>query len=406
MKSTRYRWIILALVWLSSSSIFLTRLSIGPLAPFLKESLNISNTQIGLLVTAAVIFYMPASVIGGWLADNVGPRRMLIFSTLFLGLCLLALFFTSSYRIMFIILLLSGMGSGCIIPSAVKSIILWFSQRERATALGINQTAVNIGGIIGASVLPTIALTLGWRYGFLFIGFTVFAICLSCLVLYRNPAEETLAAKLANPGEGTLPETGVKRRMELLKSRDVWVIGLAGFFIAIVEFSIMTNLVTYLTEQLLFSAVAAGGLLAMTEAGGAFGKPVSGILSDRIFKGSRKAVFMAMAGMATILCIIVGIGEQQLGWLLYPVLILLGTVAIGWGGLYFTLAGEIGGKEYAGMTTGTSNAILIIGVIIGPALFGKIVDTVSFQMAWLTMAAFGVISMVFISLIREHKRRI
>ncbi len=406
MKPNRYRWTILALVWLASSGIFLTRLSIGPLAPFLKESLNISNTQVGLLVTAAVILYVPASIIGGWLADNIGPRRVLIFSTLFLSLCLLALFFASSYRTMFIILLLAGLSSGCILPSVVKSIITWFPQKERATALGLNQTAVNIGGIAGASILPTVALTLGWRYSFLFIGFTILAICLLCFILYRSPTEETLTAKLANLEESTPQKTGAQKRMELFKSRDIWMIGLAGFSLAVVEFSIMTYLVTYLKEQLLFSVVAAGGLLAMTEAGGAIGKPVSGILSDRIFKGQRKAVFFVMAGMTVIICIIMGIGDQQLGWLLYPILIILGTVAIGWGGLYFTLAGEIGGKEDAGIAAGTANAILIVGVIIGPPLFGKIVDTISFQMAWFTMAIFGAISIVFIKLIREHKRLI
>jgi cyanate permease len=81
-------------------------------------------------------------------------------------------------------------------------------------------------------------------------------------------------------------------------------------------------------------------------------------------------------------------------------------VSIGWGGLYATIAGELGGKELAGVATGVSSAILIIGVIIGPPLFGYIVDrTESFQIAWSVMAVSGLFSLLFAFLIREHERQ-
>ncbi len=52
------------------------------------------------------------------------------------------------------------------------------------------------------------------------------------------------------------------------------------------------------------------------------------------------------------------------------------------------------------------DATLGMGVFTGPLLFGHIVDiSGSYQIAWLTMALSGAISVIFIALIREHKVR-
>ena len=404
----RYRWIVLAAVWASYLAVFLTRLSIGPLAPFLKDAFNLSNAQVGSLVSATAIIHGPTMVAAGWLVDRLGVRRVLVVGTLITGLCITTIFFAPSYQAMFIILLLTGLGTGCIYPSAVKAIILWFPLRERATAMGINQMAINAGGIIGAILLPTIAITLGWRYGFLFIGFGALAICLCCAILYRDPPQEVLPVAAGNiSGSASAKPSTTRLMIELFKSRDIWMLGLAGLFLCIVEFSAMAYLVLYLSESWLFGVVAAGGLLAMTEGMGALGKPASGFISDRLLGGRRKIVFLFMGGISAITCLVLGIFGNNLGWFLYPVLVILGVGAIGWGGLSATMAGELGGKEAAGVTAGATSGILIIGTITGPPLFGYIVDrTGSFEMAWFAMALCALISIIFISLIREHKRRI
>ena len=114
-----------------------------------------------------------------------------------------------------------------------------------------------------------------------------------------------------------------------------------------------------------------------------------------------------MIGVASIMCLVLGVGGDHLGWLLYPVLGILGVAAIGWGGLFATMAGELGGRELAGMAYGVTASVVVLGVLVGPPIFGYIVDsTGSFQIAWLVLALSGVISMMFASLIREHKKQI
>ena len=105
--------------------------------------------------------------------------------------------------------------------------------------------------------------------------------------------------------------------------------------------------------------------------------------------------------------VVLGAPINTLGWLIYPVIFSLGIGSIGRGGLSSVIAGEWRGKEAAGVAAGTVAGIFMIGAVTGPLLFGYIVDsTGSFETAWYAMALCSVISMIFISMIREHKKRI
>ena len=407
-KLYRYRWVILTVAWLSFLTVFLVRGGIGPLAPFVMESLHISRSQVQSLGSIVGITYLPTMLLAGWMVDRIGVRRILVFGTFITGLSTTALFFAPSYQGMLTIMALSGLGSACIFPSAVKAIISWFPLRERATVMGLNQTAINASGIIGGSLLPTVAIALGWKYGLLFLGLMTLAVSISCALLYRNPPQEGQPGVPEDTQSSLSPQPSKSQLMSsLFRSRDIWMLFLAGFFINIVEWGLIGNLVLYLKEYLLFDVKIAGYLLAMTEAAGLLGKPASGLISDRLLLGRRKIVFIVMAGAATIICLMLGLAGHVMQWLLYPVLFIMGVVAIGWGGLYTALAGELAGKELAGVAGGTGGFALVLAAFLGPLFFAYIVDvTGSYPLAWLIMAVSGTISVGFMFLVREHKRRI
>jgi len=171
-----------------------------------------------------------------------------------------------------------------------------------------------------------------------------------------------------------------------------------------VEFTLTVYLVLYLTEQLGYAVVAAGAMLAMTGIAGAIGKVFIGLVSDRILRGRRKLIYISLAFLSIIVCIILALCSEQLGWLIYPLLIVSGVAIFGWGGIYIIMAAEIGGREYAGFSTGTCLAISIIGCIAGPPLFGWLVDiTNSYTAAWLAMAACAAIAVLLIAFTPEKK---
>ena len=97
----------------------------------------------------------------------------------------------------------------------------------------------------------------------------------------------------------------------------------------------------------------------------------------------------------------------RLSWAIYPILVILGVTAFGWGGVSLTLVAELAGKELAGRVTGATGVAVNIGSLVGPILFGYLVDrSGSYQSAWLSSAAWGAVCVVALLFVREERRRI
>ena len=427
----RYRFVALAVVWCAYLVVFLSRLCVGPLAPFLKSSFHLDNAQIGGLISATAVAYAPTLIFAGWLADRIGVRRALIIGTVITGVCIGAVALAPSYPVMLLLLACSGFGCGFIYPTAVKAVMVWFPARERATAVGVNQSAVNISGMLGAAVMPALAIAFGWRSGFVLASVMAFVICAVAVAFYRDPRPDERAwgpgaaagdagslgtggpLTMSEPEQGLPAVTGdeaVDRAalrpgfLTVVRSRDILLMGLAAMFLCMVEFSALAHLVLFLHTSWAYTAVAAGGLLALCQAAGAFGKPLSGLISDRLLGGRRKAPLLALALLSGLVCAILALMHPGQTALLWAALALLGVGAVGWGGLFSTLAGETAGPAAAGAAAGVTGAIDNVGIFIGPPLFGFLVDRYgTYGPAWWAMVGASLAAAVLLAFVREPR---
>ncbi len=401
----RYRWVVLGVCWLAYIVAFMQRLSIGPLAPFLKEGLDLTSTEVGLFMSASAFGYMLTLIPAGWLVDRIGVRWLLLVGEVVGGIFVASMFIVTTFVQGLVFMALAGMGMGCLMPSTTKAVLVWFPAKERATAMGFKQTAVNVGGIITAVTLPAVALAIGWHYGFLGIGIIAVVIGVVSFILYKQPPQDINPSTSSEPANGSRPRPSVR---EVFKSREIWLIIGAGMCLNAVEFSAMAYFVLYLKESLFIAVVTAGFLLAFLEAGGVFGKPISGFISDRLFHGRRKKVFIVLCIMAFAMGMVLFVLPPGTpSWLIIPISLVFGFGAIGWGGLNLTLIGEFAGKETAGTVTGMTVVFLMLANMAGPPIFGYIVDsTGSYRMAWLFLAILAAMAAVFLLFVREEKRRL
>ena len=304
--------------------------------------------------------------------------------------------------------------------------MLWFPPRECATAVGVNQSAVNISGMLGAAVMPTLALRLGWQSGFVLASVMAFVICGVAVSLYRDPRPDERPAQAAGAPLAVVPDasgeveqglplvTGNERLdraavdpgiLAVLRSRDILLLGFAAMFLCMIEFSALTQMVLFFKVDWAYTTVAAGGLLAFCQGAGAVGKPLSGFVSDRFLGGRRRPALIALAGLGGAACAMLAVIRPSQAWGLWLALALLGVGAVGWGGLFGTLAGETVGPAAAGAAAGATAAIDNIGIFIGPPLFGWIVDrTGSYAPAWWTMFAAAILAALLLSMVREPRR--
>jgi len=401
-ETDRYRWVILCVLWIAFIVVYLNRLSVGPLGPFLKEELDLTSAQVGMVMSAAVFGYMFTQLPSGWVVDKIGARWPIAAGELIAGVSMIALYFVPSYLWLLMLMFVTGLGCGFLMPATTQGVIVWFPQRERATVMGLKQTAVNIGGIISAATLPIVALSLGWRYGFLFLGMTAIAISLLSLIFYKEPLGPNSSRSAGLSGL----TTAVPLR-EILGNREIWLVAFSGGCFSWVDMATMAHLVLYLTEVILVPVVTAGGLLAVAQAAGAVAKPGSGLLSDWVFRGHRKPVFMMMAGISCAMCLLVGLIGSHLSWALYPVLFMLGLAATGFGGVFIALISELGGRQGAGKATGLAITVTMGGSMFGPIVFGHIVDvSASYELAWLSLAFMSAFCVLLLLFVREGRKRI
>ncbi|MFC2022442.1 MFS transporter [Chloroflexota bacterium] len=399
-----YRWVILGVCWLAYITAVMLRLSMGPLAPFIKEDLNLTSAQVGLFMSAATFGYGLIMVPAGWLTDRIGVRWLLLMGGVFGGIFVASMFTVTTFTQGLILLAFAGMGMGCLMPSTTKAIVVWFPLKERATAMGLKQMAIDVAGIITATTLPAVALALSWHYGFLGIGLIAVAMGIVSFLLYREPPQ---SAGL-NTSKAVIPSgTGPSVR-EIFRSRDIWLVVVGGTCMVLVEFSVLGYFVLYLKEVMLFTVVTAGFLLAILDAGGAFGRPIAGLISDRLFHGSRKGVLILMWCMALVMCVIFAFLPQGSPlWLIVPLGLVFGFGGISFGALHLTLAGEFAGKELVGTVTGITAAFALIGGMAGPPVFGYIVDTTgSYKSAWQFLAIMALLAVVLLFFVREGKKKI
>ncbi|MDD4860101.1 MAG: MFS transporter [Dehalococcoidales bacterium] len=394
----RYRWVILGVLWTAYLVVFLNRLSVGPLAPFFKAEWGITNAEVGMAMSAAALGYTLTMFPAGLLADKIGARLLIVGGCIIAGLCMIILFFAPSFTWLLILMFFTGFGCGVLMPSTTQGVVIWFPLRERATVMSFKQTAINIGGIITAATLPAVALSLGWRYGFLFLGIMALCIAGITLIFYKEPPQPITTADTSSQKQSTPPHA-----LEILKNRGIWLVAAFSFFLSLVEFAVTSHLVLYLTESLFFPVVAAGGILAMNQAAGAFSRMAFGLLSDTIFKGKRKPVLIISGVLSCVTCVILSLWGPSLSWMLYPVIFILGAVSMGWGGVMLTLVSELAGRSAAGKAAGMVGTLGAGGVVLGPIVFGFIVDiTRSYSLAWMVLAVSSVICVAAILFIKKE----
>ena len=376
------RWAVLVLITLAHALGALAVLSVAPLSPFLLDALHLSRAQVGLLLPAVYLGGVLMSLPAGWLTDRLGVRLTLGAGQAVIGILMLVAALAGSLRTLLACLVLAGFGFSVLNPSTGKAVLEWFPPRGRGLAMGIKQTGLTLGGLVGALALPPLAVVAGWRAALAAGGALALVSATLTLIVYRSPAGASGASAAAWPRLGEL--------RVFLRRPGVIVVFLSGLALSVAQSSVLAHLAIYARETFALSSVAAGQMLALSQAGGTGGRLAWGVISDRFFGGRRRpgVVVNALIGAGAYALLALGDRLPLAG--LVPLALVAGVGAFGWVGLYFALVAEIGGARYAGLLTGVAVAFAWSGVLIGPPVFGLLVDrTGSYAWPWLALAVVG-----------------
>ncbi|MEW5757259.1 MAG: MFS transporter [Pseudomonadota bacterium] len=158
---------ILHYTWFAFFMTFVVWLGLGPMMPFIKEALALTDQQAKVLLILNVAMTIPARIVVGMLVDKLGPRIMYTGILVLGGAISIAFAWADSYEQLAIMRFLAGfIGAGFVV--GIRMIGEWFPARQTGLAQGIYGGWGNFGSAGAAMTLPFIAASIGdsdgWRY--------------------------------------------------------------------------------------------------------------------------------------------------------------------------------------------------------------------------------------------------
>lgn len=392
------RWGLLALVTAAHTLSAVSVLAIAPLAPLLRDELGLSRAQVGLFLPAVYLGGVLMSLPAGWLTDRLGVRATLTGGLAVTGLMVGAAAWAPIIPLTLVGFFLAGLGFAVINPTTGKAIIERFPARERGLAMGVKQTGLTLGGVTAALSVPAIGLSRGWR-----VALTAAAVA--------SLAGAGAALLGLRPRTATAPPVAADQprlaEVAPFLARPPFIVLLAsGLALSVNQSSLLAYFALFARESQGLGVVAAGGLLALAQAGGTAGRLGWGIASDRLFGGRRRPGLIMNATLGAAMSLLFASGLTLPGPAAAVAAVLAGIGAFGWVGLYLALAAEVGGPRYAGLLTGVAVACAWSGVLVGPPLYGALLEaTGSYRWPWLVLAATGLAAAAALSRIPPLVKR-
>jgi sugar phosphate permease len=356
---------------LAQASFSAITIGLAVLAPALREEYGLSLGQVGVLLSAAWLGATVTLLPWGLTADRYGERVVLVIGLLGSAACLVGAANAGSFEALFALLVLAGAAGASVNSASGRAVMHWFRPDERGFALGIRQTAIPIGGLVVAIVLPGLAETGGSEAAFLFL-----AAC---------SAVGALVGGLVLRGRDDGHDLEVESLARTLRDRRLWRLSLGSALYLYAQVAVIGFGVLFLhdehglsnSEAALVIAAAQVLAIALRIGGGHW----SDVVGSRIEPMRRAGLALAAALVITAL-----LAGGPL-WLLVPAVALAGGLSMAWNGLSFTAAAELAGTARSGAAIGFQQTVLSGLGVLAPVVFATSVSSVSWSAAFVLAGA-------------------
>jgi ACS family hexuronate transporter-like MFS transporter len=233
-KKTNFRWVIVALLFYSTTIVYFDRVILGILAPYISSEIGWSEQEYGYVVFAFQLSYALGPLFIGFLIDRLGTRLGFSLAVVVWAIASLSHGMARSWIGFAVARLGLGIGQSANFPASIKTVAEWFPQKERAYATGVFNGGSNIGQVIAPLLIPVVLyFFVSWRYVFV-LSLVLSAIWLVLwLILFRSPQESRFVndaeREYISSDSSDLEKVKVPWK-ELVKYRQTWVVALGKLF--------------------------------------------------------------------------------------------------------------------------------------------------------------------------------
>jgi len=162
--------IVLGLLCLMYLITYIDRVNIATAAPDIKRELQLSNTQLGFVLSAFAYSYLLFQILGGWVGDRLGPRVTLLTCALIWAAATILTGLAGSLATLFMVRVLLGVGEGATFPVATRAMQGWLPAGKRGFAQGITHAFARLGNAVTPPIVASLIALVTWRGSFVALG--------------------------------------------------------------------------------------------------------------------------------------------------------------------------------------------------------------------------------------------
>ena len=397
--SPRHRWKVLAAGVAANAAFSVAFSGIPMTAVLMRTGYQLDNAALGLVLGLMGLGIAVSELPWGLLTDRWGDRPVLLAGLGSTAIALVAMALWAApgaghvpgLGVLGAGLLLVGLLGGSVNGASGRAVMAWFDASERGLAMSIRQTAVPMGGGIGALVLPFVAL----HYGFAALyGLLALLCALSAAMSWAWVHEPPVAPRHANV-EAPAPKTGPLRDVR------VWRIVAGIGILCAPQFAVLSFGTVFLHD---FGHAGLGTITAamvFVQVGAMAMRVWSGRWTDRrrnrpAYLRACSALSVALFAALAVLVMAAGPHTADSLALRIALVVLLGVSGVcvsAWHGVAYTELATLAGAARAGTALGMANTSVFLVCFVTPFSIPHLLALQGWPLVWLAASACALVAM-------------
>jgi sugar phosphate permease len=373
---------------------YVDRVNLSVAAPEVKAEFHLSNTGLGLALSAFGYCYTVFQIIGGLAGDRFGARLTLSFCGVLWATGTLLTGLAGGLGGLVLARLLVGMGEAGTFPTSARVIANWVPLARRGFAQGFTHSAARLAASLTPPIVVVLLPFVGWRGAFFVLGIISLTWVAVWALYFRDDPRQHAGVVDAELKE--LPSYQPHREsfadipwLALLKR--ILPVTLVFFCHAWTLWLYLSWLPSFLVDTYHLERSRMALISSAVFFAGMIGDTVGGLLTDAIYrrtgdvvKSRRNTVILGFGGSLLCLVPVLFVHEEALT-----------AVALG-AALFFLETSEAPiwavpidvAPNYASFASGIMTTAAGLAAVVSPAAFGMITDfTGSYRLAFLSSIA-------------------